>query len=66
MISRTANKEATLDELKEIHLLLHDMSVSRDEIEKKLNSYVNTTGKLVKNQENFILNSELSQYYNPL
>ena len=66
MISRTANSEATLDELKEIHLLLHDMSVSRDEIEKKLNSYVNTTGKLVKNQENFILNSELSQYYNPL
>ena len=57
MISRTANRKATVHELKEIHLLLHDMSVSRDEIKKKLNSYVNTTGKLVKNQENFILNS---------
>ena len=57
MISRTANREATLDELKEIHLSLHDMSVSRDKIEQKLKKYINTTAKLVKNQENFILNS---------
>ena len=50
----TANRIATITQLKEIHLLLHDLEISRDMIAKKLSPYDETKIELDKNQENFI------------
>ena len=50
----TANRIATISQLKEIHLLLHDLEISRDIIAKKLSPYDETKIDLDKNQENFI------------
>ena len=48
------NRRATINELKEIHLLLHDLSVSCDEIAKKLKPYDKLETRLEENQENFL------------
>ena len=47
----TANRIATISQLKEIHLLLHDLKISRDIIAKKLSPYDETKIELDKNQE---------------
>ena len=49
----TANRIATINQLKEIHLLLHDSKISREIIAKKLSPYDETKIELDKNQENF-------------
>ena len=49
----TANRIATINQLKEIHLLLHDLKISREIIAKKLSPYDETKIELDKNQENF-------------
>ena len=49
----TANRIATINQLKEINLLLHDLKISRDVIAKNLSPYDETKIELDKNQENF-------------
>ena len=46
----TVNRMATISQLKEIHLLLHDLAISRDIIAKKLSPYDETKIELFKNQ----------------
>ena len=46
----TVNRMATISQLKEIHLLLHDLAISRDIISKKLSPYDETKIELDKNQ----------------
>lgn len=46
----TVNRMATISQLKEIHLLLHDLAISRDIIAKKLSPYDETKIELDKNQ----------------
>ena len=50
----TANRLATISQLKEIHLLLHDLEISRGLISEKLSPYDETKIELDKDQENFI------------
>ena len=50
----TANRIATITHLKEIHLLLHDLEISRSLISEKLSPYDETKIELDENQENFI------------
>ena len=51
---KAANEKATINELKEIHLILHALSKSREEIAKLLEPYEDIENTLDKNQENFI------------
>ena len=54
---KTANRIATIDELKEIHLVLHDLDASYESIAKRLKSYAETKISLDKNQEILSLNA---------
>ena len=60
----TANRIATISQLKEIHLLIHDLKISREIIAKKLSQYDETKIELVKNQENFKKNRILIIFTN--
>ena len=51
----TANRIATVNELKEIHLLLQDLKASNENIAKKLQSYEETEILLHKTQESFLI-----------
>ena len=59
----TANRIATISKLKEIHLHLHDLKISRDIIAKKLSPYDETTIELDQNQENFITSMTFFLFY---
>ena len=50
----TANRKAAISQLKEIHLVLQDLEISRDIIAKKLSPYDETNVELDKDQEYFI------------
>ena len=56
----TANQIATVNELKEIHLLLHDLKASSEEIAKKLQFYNQTKILLHKSQESFMIQIRIS------
>ena len=51
----TANRIASINQLKEIHLLLHDLDASHESIAKRLESYGETKISLDKTQENFMI-----------
>ena len=51
---KAANEKATINELKEIHFILQDLSRSREKIAKILEPYEDIENTLDKNQENFI------------
>ena len=53
---KTVNRIANVNELKEIHLLLHDLMTSHDKIAKRLQSYDKTEISLNRTQENFMMN----------
>ena len=56
----TANQIATVNELKEIHLLLHDLKASSEEIAKKLQFYNQTKILLQKTQDSFMIQIRIS------
>ena len=51
---KAANEKASINKLKEIHLILHDLSKTREEIAKTLEPYEDIENTLDENQENFI------------
>ena len=52
---KTANRIATANELKEIHLLLYDLEATTENIANKLQYYVETETLLNKTQESFMI-----------
>ena len=50
---KAANEQATINQLKEIHFILHELSKSREEIAKTLEPYEDIENTLDENQEKF-------------
>ena len=59
---KTANRIASVNELKEIHLLLHDLEASTENVANKLQSYDETETLLNKTQESFMIHVSYVTY----